>query len=160
MQTVMMKVVSNQVTLMQFIDFFLQHSSIYSFSSIYGELVATPPIRSLLLLLPSFHILKEFITTPIFQNTQGACFYSSYPSIYSEELVTTPPILPYTQGACYYFSYPSIYLEELVIILLLSLNLLRELVTTPSILPYTQENLLLLLPSSHTLLLYFSFFLN
>ena len=147
MQTVMMKVVSNQVTLMQFIDFFLQHSSIYSFSSIYGELVATPPIRSLLLLLQSFHILRELVTTtPILPYTQGACDYS-YPSIYPgslllllsfhipRELVTTP-ILPYTQGACYYSLHTSIYSGSFL--LLLSFHIIRGLLTTP-ILPYNWE---------------------
>ena len=96
----------------------------YSYPSIYsGELVTTPPIlkftqgacyyssclskypESLLLLL-SFHILRELITDPpVLPYTQGACYYS-HSSIYSGELVTTHPILPYTQGACYYSSYP------------------------------------------------------
>ena len=172
MQTVMMKVVSNQVTLMQFIDFsfnillyihFLPYTlyrgtCCYSHPSIYSGiflllLLSSLYSGSLLLLLLSFHILRKFFATPlILPYTQGAYYYCSYPSIYPRELVTSP-ILPYTQGAYYYSSFPSIIYSGSLLLLLLSFHIPRELITTTPILPYTQGSLLLL--NHHVLILSF-----
>ena len=117
-----------------------------------------------LLLLPSFHLPRELVTTPpILPYTQRVCYNFYYSSMYSGSFLLLLLCFHIIRRTCY-SSYASIYSEELVTTPPICFHILRELVTTPPIcfhilrrtcyyssymLPYTQENLLLLLLCFH-----------